>query len=904
QQRMFLTSRTSVRNSAWAIRCTRSCISSFSGVKDPRTELAQAQAPVGLLQLPRTRGERLRHLEILDQVPFDLVNAYQEREAERGQLVGAARGPIGKILRRHRQDDSTTLIRTMLKACVEKRWDPMLWDTFVEAVQTEQHRLTPSDIGLVLFCFMKADYRRDASLVPGLLRILASLAAMPAASPRAAPGHASNTLATVATASLPTSGRKHRRKSMQTGALKARPGARPAKKASFPEYALLASFAAAQSFNLGKASADDLAKLCTRALQSSSELSGRVLCRLVHHSGSLIQATGGCGPALKLLLGMQKELRQRLLAQHAGAEAAISASDLCLVAHAYAQIPQRADKGLFQEIEKRLLDGASLVELSAGELSNLANAFSKLSDVERSGHVELFHRLGYQLLSVSSSMEPGDVRGQAETQLRTASVALNAFSSASVRHEPYFVACQENLPALLHSPECDMRQLAMIAHAYVRVSLLQSSLLPLIWDRASRLATSCDGQSASLIIFAATKASAVSQPSGMGLLHAVSSRFLDLLKGDVGRVSPQNLVVTAYALARGGSVNSVSHELWILSAERGVDGLNHLSLSEAANLGAALAEVYKTMQDGTTSRQAFMRYFLALSQRLEREFSGATTRCPSPEAVAKLVTAFGDVRCHEAAGISQRISRKCLLPVLLRSSTLPVRSVAQALSNLQDVAFVEDLHRSYPPSRLTRYKCPHGMEVSAVRRLWCVPWLNAGVHMCEAQAKHAGVKELLAGRLRSLQVLQDIWAAGDAAGLVQVLEACGDDSLTAACLNRFVLTPNPLPVQSLARLLPLAQKLSQADCEEHAVAAVRFALHNLRVSWPAIAKLLRSVSTPRVVLESCEEAVLRLQSLYSTVKALSRSVKVSKTSGPLVPLCKKLKVSLEEALVGAGRLRS
>ncbi|CAE7239494.1 unnamed protein product [Symbiodinium sp. CCMP2592] len=348
---------------AWAIRCARSCISSFSGAKDPRTELAQAQAPVGLLQLPRTRGERLRHLEILDQVPFDLVNAYHEREAERGQLVGAARGPIGKILRRHRQDDSTTLIRTMLKACVEKRWDPMLWDTFAEAVQTEQNRLTPSDISLVLFCFMKADYRRDASLVPELLKILASFAVMPAASPRSAPGHASNTLATVATAALPTSGRKHRRKSVQPGALKARPGGgRPAKKASFPEYALLASFAAAQNFSLGKASGDDLAKLCGRALQSSSELSGRVLCRLVHHSGSLIQATGGCGPALKLLLGMQQELRQRLLAQQAGADAAISASDLCLVAHAYAQIPQRADKGLFQEIEKRLLDDASLIE--------------------------------------------------------------------------------------------------------------------------------------------------------------------------------------------------------------------------------------------------------------------------------------------------------------------------------------------------------------------------------------------------------------------------------------------------------------------------------------------------------------------------------------------------------------
>ena len=51
--------------------------------------------PVGVLQLPRSRGERqiaqdgarsltpslhrLQHLEILDRVPFDLVTAYHER---------------------------------------------------------------------------------------------------------------------------------------------------------------------------------------------------------------------------------------------------------------------------------------------------------------------------------------------------------------------------------------------------------------------------------------------------------------------------------------------------------------------------------------------------------------------------------------------------------------------------------------------------------------------------------------------------------------------------------------------------------------------------------------------------------------------------------------------------------
>mmetsp|Transcript_56563 Transcript_56563/g.106101 ORF Transcript_56563/g.106101 Transcript_56563/m.106101 type:complete len:386 (+) Transcript_56563:78-1235(+) len=184
-------------------------------------------------------------------------------------------------------------------------------------------------------------------------------------------------------------------------------------------------------------------------------------------------------------------------------------------------------------------------------------------------------------------------------------------------------------------------------------------------------------------------------------------------------------------------------------------------------------------------------------------------------------------------------------------------------------------------------------------------WPARAAAACAAvEAKHEGVLRLLDARLRTMQVLQKSWLAGDVNELVQTLEAGKDDSLAATCLNRLVLHPRPLAARSLARLLPIVQKLAQADFEEHAVAAVRFTLHSLRVSWPDIAKLLRSVATPRVVLQCCEEAVVRLQSLYSTVKALSRSVKISKTNGPLVPLCKKLKLSLEEALAGAGRLRN
>jgi len=184
-------------------------------------------------------------------------------------------------------------------------------------------------------------------------------------------------------------------------------------------------------------------------------------------------------------------------------------------------------------------------------------------------------------------------------------------------------------------------------------------------------------------------------------------------------------------------------------------------------------------------------------------------------------------------------------------------------------------------------------------------WAARGDTICAAvEAKHHRVMCVMTNRLHSLQAFQASWEAGDTVALVKKLEACSDDALPAAFLGRFSEHREEIHPTLLTRLLPLAQKLVQAKCEEHAVAAVRFALHLLNVSWPGVAKALKSVATPRVLFRACEEVVQQLQSMFSVVKALSRSVKISKTNGPLAPLCKKLKANLEEALAAVGRLRS
>jgi len=171
------------------------------------------------------------------------------------------------------------------------------------------------------------------------------------------------------------------------------------------------------------------------------------------------------------------------------------------------------------------------------------------------------------------------------------------------------------------------------------------------------------------------------------------------------------------------------------------------------------------------------------------------------------------------------------------------------------------------------------------------------------EAGHARAQEALERRLQCLQASRAAWVSGDAGELASAIEVSKDESLASAFLLRLAQHPDLLPPRSFARLLPLVQKLAQSDCEDHAVAAMRFTLHSLKVSWPPVAKSLRTVATSKATFDACEDAVFRLQSLYSVVKSMSRSVRIQRTNGPLVPLCRKLKSNLEEALSSSGRLR-
>lgn len=180
---------------------------------------------------------------------------------------------------------------------------------------------------------------------------------------------------------------------------------------------------------------------------------------------------------------------------------------------------------------------------------------------------------------------------------------------------------------------------------------------------------------------------------------------------------------------------------------------------------------------------------------------------------------------------------------------------------------------------------------------------------CEAFFKmvdvgHSRTVPILERRLKEVKALSTAWIHGDMQGFIDILERSDDHALLYGALERLQSKVHePMPARALARLLPLLQRLSQSNYEAHAVVAMRFALQAIEKSWPAVTKALRNVSTPKDIFEECQAALQSTSSFYASVKTMSRSVRISKTNGPLVPVCKKLKTSLEQALIAVGRLR-
>ncbi|ETW31740.1 hypothetical protein PFFCH_00827 [Plasmodium falciparum FCH/4] len=140
------------------------------------------------------------------------------------------------------------------------------------------------------------------------------------------------------------------------------------------------------------------------------------------------------------------------------------------------------------EIEK------NISSFSLDQLVSLCNAYSKFKNAEQSNYLSLFLLLADHIINKSYQITT-----------RHLSVLANSFNNACILHEKLFYIITEE--GLNHINSFQPQQLVMLIHAYVNIGLINNKLLCHIWEKAYQFINEYTLQELSMLIQAYTKSS-------------------------------------------------------------------------------------------------------------------------------------------------------------------------------------------------------------------------------------------------------------------------------------------------------------------------------------------------------------------------------------------------------------
>jgi hypothetical protein len=123
----------------------------------------------GMIHKPRTRSEKLKHLEVLNSVPLEMVPAFDERNNQRTGRISKRTDPISNILLRYEASPETELIKSMCRACALGETDSTLWGIFVTRISDLERSLTSIDAGIILKCLLLHEAKTLSKEYRGLM---------------------------------------------------------------------------------------------------------------------------------------------------------------------------------------------------------------------------------------------------------------------------------------------------------------------------------------------------------------------------------------------------------------------------------------------------------------------------------------------------------------------------------------------------------------------------------------------------------------------------------------------------------------------------------------------------------------------------------------------------------------
>ena len=107
----------------------------------------------GLIHQPRTREEKLRHVEVLNSAPLEMEVALRERMAVKRGRLGKRSDPISHMLSKYQISPETELVDVMCRACATKEYCNSIWFEFESRTIELLPYLDAVDCGIILKCF-------------------------------------------------------------------------------------------------------------------------------------------------------------------------------------------------------------------------------------------------------------------------------------------------------------------------------------------------------------------------------------------------------------------------------------------------------------------------------------------------------------------------------------------------------------------------------------------------------------------------------------------------------------------------------------------------------------------------------------------------------------------------------
>ncbi|GFE54211.1 coatomer subunit beta-1-like [Babesia ovis] len=589
-----------------------------------RTARSRSGLAFGELYRPTSAFERAIQNQIVDRVPYDMVEDWQERidHIFRDRLSHMPE-QFAEISHRYSTDPRDYLITSLLRHCVGKRprnghYDlerTRFMETIAETTSDHLGTFMASECGIILRCFSKLDYRNYILQRALIERIL------------------------------------HR------GQL-------------FSPYATISAL---------NSIADGIAMSPQSQWRVNEQDTNRLLRRLFaqlrsnldkFNLASLARLTNSLSRLQHDVNGVLLAIKDRLLQECASGTNPSAWTEE--VVHFFANGLSRKgilDRQLFDLLRDKIVESCGAY--SVDTLVSLSNAYSKFGSAEDAGYIQLFSSLADEIVTQRRQLTN-----------RHVCVVANAFAMSCICHEDLLHVLDETF--VFGIDAYDGRQIAMMIHAFNKLGY-RSKNHQFIWKKCTDHLDSYNWQGLSMVFHAYTKGELRDDATTNKFCQRLEHLFDELQKLDpkdtpsADLPQPTTYVSLVYSLVKGSILgcNGLLRHL----AKGCLSHLDGYEPDEIANLTLAFSKIYNSARSDHDKKDVALaelsyKVLLRIIQRL-----GDPTLRFSAFSMAKVIDAFGSCAFTPSAHVVLCLIKRNLL-TLDRLSYTHITGIIRALSTI------------------------------------------------------------------------------------------------------------------------------------------------------------------------------------------------------------------------------